>query len=569
MYAMKSTKKTKPFHENLLWTFLFHSVVPSIVIIILCIISFACIWNVSVATKNKKVNKEIANTLNRTFSDYEEWLCELSQNASLVTKKMSMTKRQNIIKQLYTVGVKTTFQANLYIIDREYEVCLSSEGELEEDIWNELSSNWSVIRRLNENQNRTCFYIKKGSNKKIYIGRAILDQSDILGYAIIAMDSKEMNSLLSNSFQNNIIADTDGWIYAASNVSYIDSLGRIHKEYLDKSGFYANREGHYYITNKTIWNQDLVLYTITDNTHAWNIFRITTIAVGIVIIIFLFITFQSTKKISIKSTKDIRTLSDAFHIVTNGNLESYLTLHSSTEFEEIGTHFNTMLDSLKSQIARNRELAEHVANAQIKQLQSQFQSHFLFNTLNNIRYMCKIDPDLAETMIVSLSGLLRYSISNANEDVTVEEDFSYINEYLRIIKFRFPERFTYEIKLEESIKQCYMPKLLLQSLIENSVKYGFGDREQLTIRLSGFRKESYLVFCCEDDGVGMSKEKLHEIQTILETKENTSNHLGLYNVSRRIRLLYGESAKFQIQSDIDCGVQIMLHLPLTKGEGSC
>ena len=248
--------------------------------------------------------------------------------------------------------------------------------------------------------------------------------------------------------------------------------------------------------------------------------------------------------------------------MVGGNLDAYLDIRSSTEFENIGACYNEMLDSLKHQIAANRELAETVAYAQVKQLESQFNSHFLFNTLDNIRFMCKIDGDMAEFMTLSLSELLRYNTSNANEKVTVEEDLKHIGTYLDIIKVRFGERFDYEIRAEAEILECLMPKLLLQPVIENSIKYGFGDRESLSLRVHGFFEDGVLRFVCQDNGVGISPELLERICHNLTLPENESPHLGLYNVHRRLRLVYGEEYGIQVESGD--GVIVRVSLPCER-----
>lgn len=262
---------------------------------------------------------------------------------------------------------------------------------------------------------------------------------------------------------------------------------------------------------------------------------------------------------------DIVKISDAFGEVMNGNLDTHLDIRSSIEFENIGKYFNQMLSSLKNQIAANRELAETVADDQVRQLKSQFNSHFLFNTLDNIRYMCKIDPDLAENMTISLSELLRYNTSYANEKVTVEEDLKYINLYFKIMKVRFMERFDFSVTIGNDVKNKRIPKLLMQPVIENAFKYGFGDREHLTVNVSVFRRNNRLVLKCMDDGIGISREQLEKIRQKLALPENMSPHMGLYNVHRRIILIYGETYGMQVESDN--GVTVTLTLPLEeKGE---
>ena len=205
-----------------------------------------------------------------------------------------------------------------------------------------------------------------------------------------------------------------------------------------------------------------------------------------------------------------------------------------------------------------------MAFAQVKQLESQFNPHFLFNTLDNIRFMTKIDIQAADKMIVSLSRLLRYSIRDVREELTVQEDLDNLQSYLNILQIRFNKRFSYEMDIEEGIQQCLIPKLLIQPLLENAVKYGFVGRDKLHVCIKGYEENGKLGFLCKDNGAGIEEALLEEIRTQLSMEKNTSTHLGLYNIHRRIRLLYKEDYGMQIESTPNEGVTVTLILPYRR-----
>ena len=238
-----------------------------------------------------------------------------------------------------------------------------------------------------------------------------------------------------------------------------------------------------------------------------------------------------------------------------------LDINSSKEFQIIGDDFNEMLEGLKRQIGRNKELAENVAFSQVKQLESQFNPHFIFNTLDNIRFMAKIDATSADKMIVSLSGLLRYSIKEVREEVTVKEDLDHLQYYLNILQIRFNKRFAYTIDVSEDIMDCLIPKLLIQPLLENAVKYGFNGQEKLTVAIRGYQMQEKLIFICEDDGAGIDEELLEEIRRNLREDTNTSSHYGLYNIHRRISLMYTGDYGLDISSKKDEGTLVRLTIP--------
>ncbi|MCR5557957.1 MAG: histidine kinase, partial [Butyrivibrio sp.] len=271
---------------------------------------------------------------------------------------------------------------------------------------------------------------------------------------------------------------------------------------------------------------------------------------------------------SMRYTKDIKRIEDAFEAVSNGDFDVSLNINSSKEFKTIGNDFNEMLQGLKDQIDQNKELAENVAFSQVKQLESQFNPHFLFNTLDNIRFMAKIDAKAADKMIVSLSGLLRYSIRDSREEVTVREDLNNLQNYLNILQIRFNKRFAYKMDVAEDIMDCLIPKLLLQPLLENAVKYGFGGKEKLTVNIRGYQMQEKLVFICEDDGAGIDEDKLLEIRQNLREESNSSVHYGLYNIHRRVKLLYKDKGDYglDITSTKDEGTTVRIVLPRRYGE---
>ncbi|PNV59448.1 hypothetical protein C0033_24205 [Clostridium sp. chh4-2] len=561
---MKKVQSVRSFKENLKRMLLLYSLAPVFQLMVLCIAIVLCVGSFFIISKSRNTNQEIVQTVDYTLVSYDKLLQDLAQTPDIVDPKTSTTKRQKIMRKLYTVSVDTGYEAELYVLDENHRICLRTGEEDPDRLENEINKKWKVLDILEEDPDQTAIYIAAmGNDKKIYLGRTVKEGQSTRGYVIISISRPEFTALLSGSLQKNILVDNTGWVFATSSYSFVDEVGRLAKDLKGKKGFFTYRGGSYYTTVNELWGGALSVYTITDNTDIVGVLVAVLITGFFVLFLVFFITFSSAERMAVKSTADIREIDKAFQSVTEGNLDAYLDIRSSTEFENIGKCYNEMLDSLKRQIEANRELAETVAYAHVKQLESQFNSHFLFNTLDNIRFMCKIDADLAEFMTVSLSELLRYNTSNANEKVTVEEDLKYIRIYLEIMKVRFCERFDYQIRMEEGVEECLMPKLLLQPLIENAIKYGFGTREHLNVEVTAVKKDGMVVFVCRDDGVGIVPELLEKLRHNLTLSQNESSHLGMYNVHRRIQLMYGEEYGILVESED--GVTITVNLPFEGG----
>lgn len=551
-------RKTRSFKENLKRMLFVYALVPVFLLIVICAAVFLTVGSCFIADNNKKVNSQIAQSLEKTLDEYELLVKEISETPNVIDPLMSSTKRQIIARKLYAVSIETGYEGELYILNDNGELCESiNGGDYSEKFAHkatELARSAKALPAIHA--------VTLGGSKKIYLAQPVSDDNTIKGYIVVALPQQEFDNLISADIQTNMIADSSNWIFAADSRRFMDAVGRVEASLGEKQGFCSLNGQYCYVTVKDIKNNFLKVYTITDNTEVVNIMA-TAILTSLGVLLFVvIISLSSAERMANKTTADVVKINDAFAEVSSGSLNSQLDIHSSEEFESISKGYNDMLNSLKQQIAANRELAETVAEAQVRQLKSQFNSHFLFNTLDNIRFMCKIDPNLAENMTVMLSELLRYNTSRSNEKVSVEEDLKYINIYLQIMKVRFRERFDFSVDISEAVKINRIPKLLMQPLIENSIKYGFGDRENLAVRVKVFKREQSLVLVCNDNGVGITAEKLQRIRQNLSLPENKTPQLGLYNVHRRIVLIYGE--KYGMKLESENGVSVTLTLPLEE-----
>lgn len=200
--------------------------------------------------------------------------------------------------------------------------------------------------------------------------------------------------------------------------------------------------------------------------------------------------------------------------------------------------------------------------AAVQILESQFNPHFLFNTLESIRYMIRFGPKEAEKMLVSLSRMLRYSIQNGKDVVTVKDEMDFISRYLQVMLYRYGERLRYKIEPEDESRGAAIPRMTLQPVVENSIQYGFGEeRDCLEICIRTRIMDGTLSIIIEDNGVGIPADLLEELKGNLERNQNQTDHIGLYNVHKRIRLIYGNSYGVEIESKIGCGTVVTLRVP--------
>ena len=224
-----------------------------------------------------------------------------------------------------------------------------------------------------------------------------------------------------------------------------------------------------------------------------------------------------------------------------------------------------MMIQLQQLLQHNNELMERKRIMEVKQLEEQFNPHFVFNVMETLKYEIVIDPKQASVMVVSFANLMRYSINYGNAKVLLRTDIAYIKDYLMLQKMRYNQRLTYEIKMEDGLLDYEIPKLLIQPIVENCLSHGAENVDRINIVILGRKVNEVIELTIEDNGQGIEKDKLKEIQDMLQNENEMPEHIGLYNVHRAIKLLYGESYGLEISSRYGTGTKVTLKIPIKEG----
>lgn len=227
------------------------------------------------------------------------------------------------------------------------------------------------------------------------------------------------------------------------------------------------------------------------------------------------------------------------------------------EYASLAHSYNVMLRRIRGLMQETVDRQEQLRRMEIGALQEQINPHFLYNTLDSIVRVMETGrtPEAIE-MVQALAKLFRLSINNGDYFLTVEQEMDYARNYLTIQQVRYKKRFKYELYMDESIKDLPCPKIILQPLIENSLKHGMSDMPGCTLIVRA-RQEGYnIVLSVEDDGLGIPPEKLKKLQEMLRDDSNimvkkSRYGIGLRNTNRRIKLLYGSDYGLTIESEVE------------------
>jgi len=269
-------------------------------------------------------------------------------------------------------------------------------------------------------------------------------------------------------------------------------------------------------------------------------------------------------------TKPIKALEISMKEVEKGNFDNAaLEVRDANEIGRLSRNFNLMTEEIKKLMEQSAREEQAKRRSELKALQAQINPHFLYNTLDSIIWMAEWGKTQEVVNITaSLAKLLRRSISNEQELVTIEEEVAYTKEYLTIQKMRYKDKLEYDIILEPEICQERVIKLILQPVVENAIYHGIKYKEgKGLIQIRGYREGDCIILQVEDDGKGMDPETLAHIFE-KHTRDTKSNGVGLNNVRERIQLYYGAEYGISFSSSLGEGTVATITLPVGKEEGN-
>ena len=229
---------------------------------------------------------------------------------------------------------------------------------------------------------------------------------------------------------------------------------------------------------------------------------------------------------------------------------------------ELARLFSTQLEL--SDLDYQRRLRKR---AELRALQNQVNPHFLYNTLDCIKTLCSCNEnDLAEEMLDQLVIFYRIGVSKGKSFIPLREELKHIRAYLSILQIRFDD-FRFEIHMEEGLEQCVTLRMMLQPIVENALYHGIRPyRTDGTIYVDAVKKEDMVELHVKDDGGGMPEDVLEKInrslqEPICDYSEKSYNVYGLKNVQDRIQIAYGKNYKIRIETEEDCGTEVIVTIP--------
>lgn len=559
-------RKQTCFRDEIRKSLIFHALAPCFISLVVLLLVFTAVGSQQIIRKSRAMLEHFSAEFEGVIDSYVDENKKMAGELDVELFKGRPSYKTEAVSDIYRFLNGQVYRGDYYLFDQERNLVFStnSQPNVIQYIGNYLP--WNTTDQ-NDSKN-DCIFIYDNT---VIDGRAlpawlmfqtVVKDGRLQGYSGFVLKADAFKERLGNMEQPVLLINKFNRLFTDGVSRFQNDRGKLVEEFRGGGSMVHLENRWYYTGSVSVLDEEASVQVIYDCTSFVQLCLMSLVLVGFLALAVTLAIYRSAGKVADKKTEIIYDLIGALDQVEKGDLDVSLKITSGDEFERIGHSFNTMIGSIRHLLARHQELAKENLLATVQILESQFNPHFLFNTLESIRYMIKFGPGEAEKMLVSLSRMLRYSIQNGKDVVTVKEEMDFISRYLQVMLYRYGDRLRYSIDLEEGSRGASIPRMTLQPIVENSIKYGFGeDRDCLEIRISTRIQKGVLSVIIADDGVGIRPELLEELKANLDQGQNQTDHIGIYNVHKRIRLVYGSRYGVGIDSKIEEGTVVTLRVP--------
>ena len=412
-----------------------------------------------------------------------------------------------------------------------------------------------IYEGIQNNANDTIGLIVLEVNPRTF-GSAILTKQKILGYQTTFITDKSGSVIYSD----NSIRDED-------RLNILERYGAGERKFILPLG-----DVRYYVCSQYNGLTGWVTYTMIPENKLFPEADSLRNYIAALVSISVILAAVCLLVLSLAITKPLARLTTGMKEAQDKNFELQLENDRADEIGELTDSFNFMVNRIH--ILVNQVYQEKLAQktAEIEALQAQINPHFLYNTLDSINWMLieKNEMDVS-TIVVALGKLMQYSMDTSTPMVALKEEYRYVRDYLLIQKYRLEDRLEFTLELEPCLEDFFVPKLILQPLIENAIDHGISGRESDgEVSVKAFRTGQFVCIQVQDNGRGMTPDELYQYQRLLKNDATSYKNIGVRNVARRLQLHFNDHCEFIVENKLNVGVSITVVIPVEACEpGPC
>ena len=561
---MKS-KKTHSFKREILACLIILSLLPTL------ISDTVLIQVVKTAIENSdrhKAQEQVA-LINERFLTYmdeiEQVVNDILQDPIVYSgvNTGSMWKMNQVYVSLYEKSAALREYADFYIYDVEGNCRYTTVSANTETA---LPVYWGVLSDARSKDELVVRNVAKAGREDgilLQLGKKIIDETGTCcGYFVVNISKVQMESYLDKTLAQQCgIAILDRFweeIYSSELASAEGMAATLRQRRL--SGEHLSQDGDSMLVSMEKI-EGMELYTVVGITKVFHrdievLMFVVMLIISVVSLVFCFLIAES---MSSDLSMPIRHLSEAMNKVKDGNLDIQATVTRNDELGQLTDDFNHMTKRLKKNVEMQLAQQEQINEANIAMMQAQLNPHFLYNTLDTMKWIAKANH-ITELVTLSsgLAKILRMSIS-AERFVPLREEIKMVESYVDIQKIRFKDKFSCDIEIPMELEERIVPKLILQPIVENAIIHGLRECEEGSIFINIYEKEDVLFMEVSDNGFGIEEEVVKQINE--RSMEKRKGHIGLRNVDAILSLHYGEEYGLRAERIAEGGTKVTLRLP--------
>ena len=569
-----SLRKTKIKHR-LLVTPIITTVIPIVIIVTLLISTALNLFMNEISKNNEQVMGIIEEDISDIFENYEAVSDEILWGSGMITKManfdtLSNKETESLRNELdRIINNRTNYISDVVdftVFNENADIIFNKSMQF---IGYQFKIN--AIKSLDQNTNNSkWFQLNMNSGDYLSMVRPIKFQNKLYGYVFIAVKEKAFKKVYRNFHKESeglaFLLNDKSIVISSNNEeklpirSSYNDMHVVKKESISKSSYKATIDGEKFIVNESsISGSGITLYGILPYSYFYSSFQSFHIQllgiVSFVVILCIFASFLLYQSIM----RPLRTIVNRINQLDKNNLHIMMVEDGKDEITSISKSVNKMSDSLRTSLQNIQIKEREKHEMELKMLQAQINPHFLFNTLGSIRYLALMsNAKVVANGVEALSNLLRNTILEKNEYITIEDEIKNIENYITIQKIRYGDGFSVTYQIEDEIKKFKILKFILQPIVENAILHAFDEKGELNnILIIGRYKEGSIIFEVCDNGVGIANEKLEDFEFDIEKFAG----IGIKNIRDRIHLHYDDLGSFSIHSVENKGTIVTIKYP--------
>lgn len=410
--------------------------------------------------------------------------------------------------------------------------------------------------------------LRSSSDFLSYVDMIETDGGEILGYIMVNVEErtifyKYLDGLYDQKTTLAMILNNKGEIVSSQNA---DIMGTVYQnndfDVLYKKGFANSADksklGVFYKGTFSGYQFFMVVARSEILKDLNQLKYFLAVFLAIFVLAAVFIAYFITKAMY----KPLKCLTETMKEVSGGELDKRVEINTNDEIGELSGNFNSMLDHINELIGQLVKEEMLKKDAELEALQYQITPHFMYNTLNSIKYaaLLKGEKELGG-MLSDFIELLQASINKKGTFITVADELHILENYIRLQEFRYEGKFAVDIDIKQEANGCFVPRLLLQPIVENALLHGLDMKNpDSRIIIRAGVEEGRLCLEVEDNGRGMTPEQIESLLTQKARKTSGLSSIGVANVRDRLELYYGGKGGISYESS-GHGTKACLFLP--------